>query len=151
MSDFDYLPDIQSALQADVTLVAALPGGIRLQRDLGGKLTRALLPGVYDSTGFIRPVLFIKGRAVLPFGGKDPANQFQITRQVVEFWFYQDRSNAWTALRTAANRLYALVNDKPFAGATKLHFANELEWNDPELNYACTIRHDYTLIGSRSV
>ena len=151
-ASFDYLPTLLTALQADSALTTTLTGGIYLKRAIrGGILTRDLYPTAYDSGRTMKPLLIIVGRTVLPApnGPRDRSNQYQATRQGIEFWFHQDAAAQFTALRTAANRLYALLHLQPYAGAAQFQFNGEIEFNDPALNNAATLMTDYVLIGSR--
>lgn len=149
MSDMDYLPDLLTALQADSTLTTTLTGGMYLKRTLANRLTHELEPAAYDASGYLKPLLIIKGRRDTPFGGKDNSDGFQIIRQPIEFWFHNDKDAGYTALNTAAARLYTLINLKPYAGATQFVYAGGLEFEDPALNDAATLLREYTLIGSR--
>lgn len=151
-ASFDYLPALLSALQADSTLTGTLTGGIYLKREMREEITnRKVYPAAYNNGKEMKPLLIIKGRRVIPNGAKDASNQYQATRQPVEFWFHQDGDAGFATLRTAANRLYALIQMKPYAGAAQWRMDGELEDNDPALNNAATIMKEYLLIGSRKV
>lgn len=142
----DYLTTILTACQADTALTTAATGGVYLKRALPGeKLTTELTPTAFTN-GYLKPLLIIKGRSILPAALGD-ADQYQSTRQVIEFWAHVDSAGSYDTLRTILGRVYVLFHRKVLTGGGAMRFQLELEDKDLTFHRSLFIRHDYSVVG----
>lgn len=143
---------IKALLAGDATLLATLTGGVYSYnadtRRLG--ITRQMSPSPFLD-GFLRPCALVKARDLIPSGGLlDSDQQFASVRQVVEVWFYNDGDAGYTALQTARDRVYALLQQASLAGGGLVTWTNDLDnVRDPELDHAAALRSDYIVNATR--
>jgi len=147
-----YAAAIKTLLAADATLTATLTGGIYdflETKKLGINIVTT--PSAFNASSVLKPCALIKARSEIPFGGiADPNAQYITISQVVEIWLYSDGDLGYTALATARDRIYALLQNNRVAGAFETRLANIIEGvNAPELDYAALIRADYQVFGRR--
>jgi hypothetical protein len=144
---------IQARLSADATLTSALTGGVLLYRSLPAEVNPTTLPGIFNGVR-LKPFAVVKGRVLteLPGGLRDIG--YMNTRQVVEIYLYDDKSQNWSTLYAAADRIYALLQDTPVNGVFQVQLSNEV--NDereqlmPALRGAVMLRRDYEVIGRKT-
>lgn len=141
----DYSQAVYDKLAADVTLLALLSGGIYHNLAEEG-LNREGTPDAYDADGFLLPTLVVTGRDTVPtMELRDPGTQLATTNQVVELWFYNDRSGIYPD--TAHDRAYALLHDRQVTGTFKVILVNDARTRAPELNGAKLLKSDYQVKG----
>lgn len=106
--------DIRTQLATSAALVAAFTGGIVVYDALGGLgLNRNTYPTGFDSTGFMKPIIVIRERDIVP----TPAIHDEVTQetsfmQAVQIVFYTDRKDGWSVLETGQATVYGLLADK---------------------------------------
>jgi hypothetical protein len=143
---------IKQRLAAPGPLATLLTGGIYEQDSEvpANGINRKTLPAVYENggNGKMKPFAVVHGRAQVPFSPiKEPTTQFRPTRQVVEIYVRIDRDTPASTLRTAQDLIYGLLEQKRVAGSWKILYTNILEYDDPDLNNAPTMRLEYTVVG----
>jgi hypothetical protein len=144
--------DIYTILNADATLLATLTGGVWKRELLGVEgISRQTAAAAFDSNGYLRPCALIAERATVPDGAvKDLMQRVISTRTVVEIYLYQDVSGGYTALDTAAARVYALLQGRQLTASFELELANVVgRWRemDGALKNACATRYDFLVTG----
>jgi hypothetical protein len=141
-------------LVADATLVAALTGGIyskqaigKLGLDVNNTLTPAY--ALSNQKQVLRPCLIVRERSFVPTGRRvDVPGQEMGGRVVIECWFYAegDTATGYTAILTARERVYTLLNMKSKAGIGVITFDNRISGlRAEELNNAALLRDDYSI------
>lgn len=144
-----YEVTVRTVLAADATLVALLTGGVYARRDKRIGVNRKNTPTAYNTTGIMKPHAVVKGRTVQGMGVKDASNQFRSTRQAVEIYIRNDGDAGFTVIQQAVTRINQLLDQKQIAGIYKAQWRGQLDYNDPDLNEAATIRLEYDLVGSQ--
>lgn len=138
--------DIQTTLEADVTLMAILTGGVFVSSEMGPYgFTRDTGAAAFDSTtGLIKPCLYIKTRSNQDDDGiNDGGSTTQSTRQINELYFYDDEHTGYAVIRSARSRVKALLHNKEIGTIYGLRRFNKVETaHDPTLNAALE-RDDY--------
>lgn len=126
-----------------------LTGGIYTFAETGELgISRDSTPLAYDGA-MLKPCCVIRARGQEGDGGARDAGVASY-RQVVEFWFYNDRSATYSTLETARSRVFALVDEKMIGTNKQI-----LRWTgnpineaqDPALDNARMIRADYDTRG----
>lgn len=144
---------IYDRLNADSALNTLLTGGMLLYTDLPvNGISRKSMPEIYGTDGKLMPVMVVKGRALIPTGSlKDTETQYTSARQIIELYFYDDQAAGWGTIKTAADRVYELLQDRP-VGASGLRLVNVIdnERNDA-LEKACMLRRDWEVIGKIAI
>ena len=145
-----------AVLGADATLLTSLTGGVFANSDLpaeGVNRNDSQFEEVYDANGFVKPHAIVKPRAEVNSGQiNDPAAQFADTRQVVEVWFYADKTATWTGIDAAAIRVYALLAEQQLEGRYRFKHVNFIEhMRDPDMGDMKFNRLDFSVIGYRGV
>lgn len=140
--------DIYAILIADATLLATLTGGVHKRESTGIEgITRATVPSAFDSNGYLRPCALIAERATVPDGAvKDLMAQKVSTRVIVEVYLYADAGAGYTALDTAAARIYVLLQGKQFTGSAEVELVNAVgRWREEggSLKNAVATRYDF--------
>lgn len=145
----EYPTLIKTLIALDATLVALMTGGIYEFTALPPNgIKPSTLAAAYTNGKTLKPLCVVRGRNPVPFSRiKDARTQFRPVRQAVEFYLYADRDAGYTLLKAARDRIYTLLDQKRVAGSWKLLYADALEYPDPDLNNACTIKLEYTVIG----
>lgn len=142
---------IVTILLADATLVATLTGGI-LSKQAIGKMgidrLNSATPNAYvlaNQKYSLRPILVVRERSFVPTGRRvDIEGQEIGGRAVIECWFYAEDS--YTALLTARERVFTLLNMKSKAGIGAITFDNRIDGlRAEELNNAALLRDDYSI------
>ena len=146
-----YAAAIKTLLAADATLTATLTGGIYTAletKKLG--INQITTPSAFTGNT-LKPCALIKDRGETPFGGiADPNAQYITVSQVVEIWLYNDGEAGYSALQTARDRIYALLQNNRVAGAFEIRWTDEIEGVPaPELDYPAVIRSAYQVVGRR--
>ena len=144
--------DFYAVLNADATLLATLTGGVWKRESVGVEgLTRATAAAAFDSSGYLRPCALIAERATVPDGVvKDLMAQKVSTRVIVEVYLYADAGAGYSALDTAAARIYVLLQGKQFTGSAEVELVNVVgRWRevDGPLRNAAGIRYDWLVPG----
>lgn len=142
---------VHTVLSADSTLLSLLTGGVFNYDSLPADgISRTAYSSAYNATtGLLKPIVVVKGRGVTPEGSLRDANgQYISVRQVVELWFYADRDAGYTTIKSAADRAYALLQDKGLTAAFNCRLVNSLDsLRASEMQDAVSIRRDYEVIG----
>lgn len=145
--------DFYTILNADATLLATLTGGVWKRETLGVEgVNRQTAAAAFDATtGYLRPCALIAERATVPDGAvKDLMVRTISTRCVVEIYLYADSGAGYTALDTAAARIYALLQGKQLANSAEIELVNVVgRWRevDGSLKNACATRYDFLVPG----
>ena len=145
--------DFYAVLNADATLLATLTGGVWKRETLGVEgVTRATAPTAFDATtGYLKPCALIAERATVPDGVvKDLMAQKVSTRVTVEVYLYGDAGAGYSALDTAAARIYVLLQGKQLANSAEIELVNVVgRWRevDGSLMNACATRYDFLVPG----
>ena len=145
--------DFYAVLNADATLLATLTGGVWKRESVGVEgLTRQTAAAAFDgTTGYLRPCALIAERATVPDGVvKDLMAQKVSTRTVVEVYLYQDSGAGYTALDTAAARIYVLLQGVQLANSAEIELVNVVgRWRevDGPLRNAAGVRYDWLVPG----
>ena len=144
--------DFYAVLNADATLLATLTGGVWRRESTGVEgITRQTASTAFDSNGYLRPCALIAERATVPDGVvKDLMAQKVSTRVVVECYLYCDAGAGYTALDTAAARIYVLLQGKQFTNSLETELVNCVgRWRevDGSLKNACATRYDFLVPG----
>lgn len=145
--------DFYTVLNADTTLLATLTGGVWKRETIGVEgLTRQTAAAAFDgTTGYLRPCALIAERATVPDGVvKDLMAQKVSTRTVVEIYLYGDAGAGYTALDTAAERIYVLLQGRQFTASAEVELVNVVgRWREVEgsLKNACATRYDFLVPG----
>ncbi len=147
--------DFYAVLNADATLLATLTGGVWKREAVGVEgLTRQTAAAAFDGNGYLKPCALIAERATVPDGVvKDLMAQKVSTRVVVEVYLYQDAGAGYSALDTAAARIYVLLQGKQLANSAEIELVNAVgRWRemDGALKNACATRLDFLVAGIMS-
>lgn len=148
-----YAQAVYDRLEADATLLTLLSGRIYLYHDLPSKgISRATMPNVYSGyqgSGPLLPLCVVKGRGLIPQPAlRDYTTQYTSAAQVIELYFYNDQAAGWDTLKTAADRAYALLHERPLPDSFQCVLVNAVEdMRDPEMENACLLRRDYQITG----
>ena len=94
-------------LQADVTLMAILTGGVWERREIN----RTLTPSIYTATGAMKPCAVVLVEATSPVG---PA-QFDFEQVFFLVWLYEESGNHYSAIDLARDRVRALLHRQSVA------------------------------------
>ena len=118
--------DFYAVLNADATLLATLTGGVWKREAVGVEgITRATAATAFDINGYLRPCALIAERATVPDGVvKDLMAQKVSTRVIVEVYLYGDAGAGYSALDTAAARIYVLLQGKQLANSAEVELVN---------------------------
>lgn len=146
--------DIHTRLSADSTLTTLLTGGVKLYRDLPAEgISRQSMPSAYTSAGILKPIGVVRGRAIVPTNTlRDRDAQYVSTRQIVEIWLYTDRAAGYDTLYSAAERIFALLQDRPTTGTFGLALVNAInDEREPAMQQSCMLRRDYEIIGRKKI
>ena len=141
--------DFYAVLNADATLLATLTGGVWKREAVGVEgLTRQTTAAAFDSTsGYLKPCALIAERATVPDGVvKDLMAQKASTRTVVEVYLYADAGAGYTALDTAAARIYVLLQGRQLTGSAEIELVNVVgRWREEggSLKNAVATRYDW--------
>lgn len=141
--------DFYAVLNGDATLLATLTGGVWKRETIGVEgLTRATAATAFDgTTGYLRPCALIAERATVPDGVvKDLMAQKVSTRTVVEVYLFNDAGAGYTALDTAAARIYVLLQGKQLANSAEIELVNVVgRWREEggSLKNAVATRYDF--------
>lgn len=152
-----YTAAVQTLLMADGTLTGLATGGIYLYSALGMEgFSRASgsCAAAWDSTtGILKPSIVVKGRDMIPDGQiHDWYAQYASARQVIEIWMYVDGNGNAATLESMASQVYKLLQDQSTPALPPMHWVTEIEdFRDPTLDNALLLRHDYQVLGARTV
>lgn len=146
----NFARDVYTRLNADSTLLAIATGGVYQVETLPTEgISREALPGAFGSSGFLNPLVVVRGRDTVPTSALRDANtQYTTATQVVECWLYDDADAGYSALDSMGQRIYALLQETPVTGA----FACTLDrvvngGRAPEMTYALFQRWDFSFVG----
>lgn len=145
----DYAPLLSTLLEADTTLMALLTGGIYLETEIQPEgITRTSVPAAYDSDGWLKPLLRVRGRAVIPFGVfRDRTAKTVTQRQAVELYLQQDGDSGFDALETAYSRIFTLLEQARVTRGQVQWGGESRRFYDPETNGAATLKTEFTVTG----
>lgn len=123
---------IHQLIAADTTLQALVPGGIYLDVNLHRDgIKRATLPSAYDATtGLVRPLIAVRGRAIVATGLRDSSQGWRSVRQIVEVWVFADGDAAHLTLDAAAKRLFLLLDQTRTNGMSIQFIGQDNGWDD---------------------
>lgn len=89
-------------LEADVTLMATLTGGVYDRREI----SRTATPAAYDARGNLEPCAVVTIESVAPHGPKE----FDFERVFFQVWLYEQEGNHYAAIDVARDRVRALLH-----------------------------------------
>lgn len=145
--------DIYTILSADATLLATLTGGVYKRESTGIEgITRQTAASAFDgSTGYLKPCALIAERATVPDGAvKDLMARVVSTRVVVEVYLLADNGAGYTALDTAADRVYTLLQGQQLTNSYEIELVNVVgRWREEggSLQNAIATRLDFLVPG----
>lgn len=115
--------DFETRMEADVTIMAILTGGVHAYGSLGPQgITRETVPAAFDANGYLKPCCIVKQRAAVPDGAVDDfQTQEASARQVVELWYYQD--SGYTSIDAALPRSKVLFHGYRFSDTFPIEWA----------------------------
>lgn len=147
--------DFYTILNADATLLATLTGGVWKRELLGVEgITRQTAAAAFDSNGYLKPCALIAERATVPDGAvKDLMQRTISTRVIVEVYLFGDSGAGYTALDTAAARIYALLQGRQLTASAEVELVNVVgRWREVggSLQNACATRLDFLVPGIMS-
>ena len=148
--------DFYTILNADATLLATLTGGVWKRELLGVEgITRQTAAAAFDATtGYLKPCALIAERATVPDGAvKDLMVRVVSTRVIVEVYLFGDSGAGYTALDTAAARIYALLQGRQLTASAEVELVNVVgRWREVggSLANACATRLDFLVPGIMS-
>lgn len=138
--------EVAAILEADVTLMAILTGGVYTSGELGPLgITRDTAEGAFDADGWLQPCALVKEAPTVSTSDvTDYEAQVQSARQRVEIWLYQDQGS-YAALDSARARIYTLLQGYVFDDSFELSLAQEwTRQRDPgALSGASMARQDW--------
>lgn len=108
------------------------------------------LPNSVNSKGVLQPLIVIKSRLTVPWGGgHDSQDQMETTRTMVEISFYDAPNSGYNAIESAANLVYGLLHTKLVGGMRLKWMVDAANLRSEVLNRAALIRSDYQAVGIR--
>lgn len=139
---------IKNLLAADVTLLAALTGGVYTVEELGRSgISRGVQPGAFDP--YLKPLAVIRCEGI-----RDLRPAFDgitsVVREAVSITFYADGDAGFATLQAARARAFTLLHGVSLSGAGRAWWQrNEDDLRDSKLNNACIVRAEYEIEGVR--
>lgn len=108
----------ETLLEADATLMALLTGGVFTKESTGVEgITRETATSAFDANGYLKPCALIRERELVPDNAvRDPMAQKTSAAQVVEVWLYADAGAGYTAISSAKDRIYTMLEGYQFSG-----------------------------------
>lgn len=145
--------EIADIMQADVTLMATLTGGVYTSAGVGRDgITRDTAPAAFDASGYLKPCALVRQRGAVPDGvlveADGPAAS---AAQRVEIYLYED--NGYGNIDTALDRLLVLLLGRQLnSGSSPLEWVNTLdrERDEGALNSASMARQDWLVVAVHS-
>ncbi len=149
-----YASAIVTKLTADTTLMATLTGGVHDFSDVGRKgLNRLQVPGAYsEATGLLKPVaVVIEADETPTYEAVNASDGYMSTVTSVYIFIYDHGDNGYATIKTAYDRIYALLHAKRIAGAFQVLWVGaQRDKREPLLKDAGFYRADYRVHGYRS-
>lgn len=140
--------DFATRMLADTTLMATLTGGVYTSGTVGAEgITRDATPAAFGTGGWLMPCALVRQRGNVPTGDVvDYNDRTASARQIVEVWLYEDR--AYTAIDTAAARIYTLFQGHVLGGTFEIRLANSIDRQRDQgaLSGASLARLDYEVV-----
>lgn len=146
---------VRTLLLADSTLTATLTGGIFAKESTGVQgISRDTTPTAFDASGYLKPCALVRARDLTPDGNvQDGLEGIASAFQVVEVWVYADAGAGYTAIDSAVDRIYALLQGYRPADAFPYEWAGTIthQRDTGVLNNAGLSRIDfavYSVVGA---
>jgi hypothetical protein len=117
--------EVAAILNADVTLLALLTGGVHISATVGPLgITRDTVATAFDADGYLKPAALVRQRDIVPTGDViDYDAKIESARQMVEVWLYADSGAGYSTLDTAGARVRTLLMGRQLTGSFELRLA----------------------------
>lgn len=96
---------VKAELEADVTLMATLTGGVYDRRGI----SRTSTPDAYDARGELEPCAVVVLEAATPIG---PHPDYRMERVFFVVYLYEEEGNAYAGIDVAKQRVKALLHQQ---------------------------------------
>jgi hypothetical protein len=144
----DYAPLIYAVINAHAPTLALLTGGLYLHTTVKHSgINRTSYPSAYDSSGFLKPICYVKGRECVPLLPRGRTEQWVSQRQIIELYLQQDKDKGFDELETVATALFGLLEQVRVTRGKGQFNGLANRYADEGFNGAKTIKLELTIVG----